>query len=308
MSVTASAPGKVILFGEHAVVYGEPALAGAINRRVYATVKSRDDDKISITSNHELRDGYPYVKNAVDLTFEFLGKRGGLDIEIDAEFPPASGLGSSASVSVSTIKAVSTLLGTEIGKKDIARLGHLTEKRVQGAASITDSSVTTFGGVLLIKPKLELAEAIDVGNLPLVIGYTGKSGSTKEQVRLVKDLRDKNPDFIDPIIHTIGRITIKAKNEIEKGGDIGELMNLNHGLLEALGVGTETLSRYVYAARTAGAAGAKITGAGGGGCIVAYSPGNQEAVAGAIRERGGLALKVSIEEEGVRLEQRETIK
>ncbi|MFV2041378.1 MAG: mevalonate kinase [Candidatus Hydrothermarchaeales archaeon] len=300
--VTASAPGKVILFGEHAVVYGEPAIAAAIDKRIFVSVEERSNESIEISSTHELRDGYPYVKAAAEITFEYLGSRRGLEISIDAEFPPASGLGSSAAVSVATILATASLLGGEIGKKDLAQLGHQVEKRVQGAASITDSSVTTFGGVLFIKPRLEVAEKITTVSLPLVVGYTGVGDSTKEVVKNVGVLRDSYPEVVDPIIHTIGQVALAAKKVLSEEGDIGGLMNINHGLLEALGVGTERLSQYVYAARKAGAFGAKITGAGGGGCMVAYVPQNQEGVAGAISDLGGLALVAGIEEEGVRIE------
>ncbi|GBE18350.1 mevalonate kinase [archaeon BMS3Abin16] len=302
--VTASAPGKVILFGEHAVVYGEPAIAAAINRRIYVSVEKRSDDEISVTSGHALKGGYPYVTAAVELTFEFLGRCCGLDVKVDSEFPPASGLGSSAAVSVATILATASLLGGDVGKKDLARLGHQVERRVQGAASITDSSVTTFGGVLFIKPGLEVVERIDSESLPLVVGYTGVGGSTKEQVEKVRVLRESYPDVVGPIIHTIGRLTLTAKKVLQEGGEIGGLMNINHGLLESLGVGTDLLSKYVYAARDAGAAGAKITGAGGGGCMVAYAPGRQDEVARALSDAGGLAMKVSVEGQGVRVERK----
>ena len=302
--VTASAPGKVILFGEHAVVYGEPAIACAINRRVYVTAEKRSDEEVKISSTPELEDGYPYVKRAVEIAFEFLGKRCGLDISIESEFPPASGLGSSAAVSVATILAVSTLLGAKIDKRDIARLGHKVERKVQGAASITDSSVTAFGGVLFIKPQLEIVEELGVYNLPLVVGYTGKSSSTKELVASVRALRDGSPEIVDSIIHCIGRITIKAKKVLEEKGDIGGLMNLNHGLLEALGLGTDLLSSYVYAARKVGASGAKITGAGGGGCMIAYASENQDEVARVLEARGATVFKVSIEGQGARIEEK----
>jgi mevalonate kinase len=302
MPVTASAPGKVILFGEHAVVYGEPAIAFAIDKRIYVTVDRRADERICISSAPEIVDGYPYVKKAVELTFEYCSEKCGLDLKIESEFPPASGLGSSASVSVSTILATSTLLNVDIEKKDIARLGHRVEKKIQGAASITDSSVTTYGGVLFVKPKLETVEEILVDELPFVVGYTGKGGATGQLVRKVRESRDKSPEIFDPIIQTIGRITIRAKNVLEDGGDIGELMNINHGLLEALGVGTESLSRYVHSARDAGALGAKITGAGGGGCMIAFAPDNQDEVARAIEQQGGLALRVKSEEQGARIE------
>lgn len=302
--VTASAPGKVILFGEHAVVFGKPAIACAIDKRIYVSADKRGDGEIRISSAHNLKDGYPYVRKAAELTFEYLNLRCGVDIRVESDFPPASGLGSSASVSVSTIMAVSHLLGKEINMKDIARLGHMVEKKVQGAASITDSSVTTWGGVLFIKPLLETVEEIEVGELPLVIGYTGRGGSTKELVENVRLLKEEHPEIITPIIEAIGKVTIKAKKTFEDDEGLAGLMNINHGLLEALGVGTLELSRYVHVAREAGALGAKITGAGGGGCMVALAPGRQDEVAKAIEREGGQTFKVSIERKGVRLEKK----
>jgi len=300
----ASAPGKVILFGEHSVVYGEPALAGAIDRRVHVAVDRRSDEELRITSTPPTGDDYPYVRKAVELAFEYLGWSSGLDIVITSQLPPASGLGSSAAVSVATILAVSELCGERIGKPDLARLGHNVEKEVQGAASITDSSTTTFGGVLFIKPKMNVVEEVEAPSaLPLVVGYTGKSSSTKELVELVRGLRERNEEIVEPIIRSMGRIAVSAKKALLEGEGIGELMNLNHGLLEALGVGTLELSRYVYAARAAGAEGAKITGAGGGGCMVAYAPDRQDEVARAIEREGGVAMKLGIDLEGARVEE-----
>ncbi len=300
----ASAPGKIIFFGEHAVVFGEPAIAGAIDKRIYVSAEETRAGKLEISSSEEISDGHPYVKKAVELASSFLGEDRGLEIGIETEFPPASGLGSSAAVSVSTILAISTLLGKSIDKKDLARLGHQVEKKVQGAASITDASVTTFGGLLFVKPLLETVEPIEVGKLPVVVGYTGHLGETKELVRKVKNLKERNPEIMEPIIRTMGRITVKARRLLEEGEDIGELMDINQGLLESIGVGSAELSRYVHAARRAGASGAKLTGAGGGGCMIAYSRGKESDVARAIEDEGGLAMRVLISREGARVEKK----
>ncbi len=312
--VTASAPGKVILFGEHAVVYGEPSLVAALDRRTYVEANSREDNKINISSvlgdnaslgndlSWDMKDDFRYVKKAVSLVFERINNSTGLDILIKSDVPPSSGLGSSAAVTVATIMAVSEIVGLKIDKKEIADMGHKVELEVQGAASPTDTSISTFGGVLLVKPAEKEVEHLEA-ELPLTIGYTGVERSTKALVDKVRRQKDDNPDLVDPIIKHMGRLTREAKVLIEAGESIGELMNINHGLLESLDVSTKQLSQAVNAARKAGAKGAKLTGAGGGGCMVALTPQNQAEVMKAIQGCDCEAFSASISKEGVRLEE-----
>ena len=311
--VRVSAPGKVILFGEHAVVYGKPSLAGAIDRRTYVDLEARDDDIISIESDakpHSLSfsvddiasvEGFPYVREAIELSFERTCKKSGLDIEISSDFPPASGLGSSASVSITTILAIHEALGSKISHDELAKLGHKVEFEVQGAASPTDTAIATFGGVLFIEPDVEEYERIDA-QLPLVVGCTGMERSTKELVDEVRAQREKAPEIIDSIMESIDKLAREAKSSIEDGGDIWELMNINHGLLTALGVSNFKLDRLVYAARDAGAKGAKLTGAGGGGCMIAYAPDKGALVVEAIEKCGCTAFESAITSVGVKVE------
>ena len=295
--VTASAPGKVILFGEHAVVYGEPAIAGAIDLRIRVRAE-KTAKSLKITS--ETKD-HRYVEKAVDIVFEHLGEATGLMIDISSDLPPASGLGSSAAVSVATIAAVANLLGHDLGKNEIARLGYKVELGVQGAASPTDTYTTTHGGIQYIQPRKKGFTPIQA-SLPLVVGYTGIERSTKELVAGVRKLRDAYPELVSPIIKNIGMVTRQARKSLEAGEDVGDLMNINHGLLEALGVSNDALSRLVHASREAGARGAKLTGAGGGGCMIAYTPGRYRDVINAIEGCGSTAMKAAISAEGVRLE------
>jgi mevalonate kinase len=194
-------------------------------------------------------------------------------------------------------------MDVEIDRRKISELGHRVEVEVQGSASPTDTSIATYGGVLFVEPSITNIEQINVDNLPLVIGYTGVERSTKLLVDKVRGLKEKYPDLVNPIIKDIGRLTRKARNMLERGNDVGDLMNLNHGLLEALGVSTEQLSRAVYAARRAGASGAKLTGAGGGGCMIALAPKNRDVVMKAINECSCTAFYSAVARDGVRLEE-----
>ncbi len=297
MTTTCSAPGKIYLFGEHAVVYGEPAIACAVELRTRVSAKS--SDYISISSGIGTTgldfDVHPYVSSAV----KRLGSPD-VAIEITSDIPVGSGLGSSAAVTVATLAAINIELGLGHEKEEIARMGHEIEKEVQGAASPTDTFVSTFGGVVEI-PSRKRLELLDCG---IVIGNTNKGASPKKTAKLVKQvaqLKEEYPETINPIIKTIG--SFARQGEVLVSGkdytSLGKLMNVNHGLLDALGVCTMELSALVYAARNAGAYGAKLTGAGGGGCMVALTDSPRD-VAAAIEKAGGQAIITRFTVEGVK--------
>ncbi len=320
--VTASAPGKVTLFGEHAVVYGEPALVASIGKRVYVTTELRDDDHVRIVASDLQVPGLTvtftgeelivetdygrtisavaYLKTAIDVVSKYLGVFKGANIVVRSEMPVGAGLGTSAAVAVATILSYSTALGYALKKEEVARLGWEVEKLVQGAASPMDTSITTYGGVIKVKllsgNDYEVKALPRVSDLPIVIGYVEREARTKDLIAKVKSLKDRYPEIVDRIIRTIGLITEMAEAALI-GSDLitlGELMNVNQGLLDSLGISNRRLSELIYAARSAGALGSKITGAGGGGCIIALAPGNQDAVEVAIRLAGGHAIKTSL--------------
>lgn len=297
--ITCSAPGKIYLFGEHAVVYGEPAIACAVELRTRVTVTG--SDRINISSDlgktgldHEI---HPYVSSAI----EKLGARK-VSVEISSDIPVGSGLGSSAAVTIATLSAVNLEFGLGHNNEELARMGHEIELKVQGAASPTDTFVSTFGGVVEIPSRRRL-EMLECG---VVIGNTNKDATPKKTAKLVRhvaSLRDEYPEVIDPIIRTIGSFSKKGAFLVKNKDyiSLGKLMNVNHGLLDALGVGTAELSALVYAARKAGAYGAKITGAGGGGCMVALTDSPDE-VASAIEYAGGRAMISHFNSSGVKQE------
>ena len=297
--ITCSAPGKIYLFGEHAVVYGEPAIACAVELRTRVTASI--SDKITISSDlgttgldHEI---HPYVSSAI----EKLGAKK-VSLEISSDIPVGSGLGSSAAVTIATLSAINLEFKLGHSNDEIARMGHEIEQKVQGAASPTDTFVSTFGGVVEIPSRRRL----DLLYCGVVIGNTNKGATPKKTAKLVKhvaSLRQEYPEVIDPIIRMIGSFSKKGEILVKKKDyvSLGKLMNVNHGLLDALGVGTAELSALVYAARSAGAYGAKITGAGGGGCMVALTD-SPDKVASAIENAGGMAIISHFDPNGVKQE------
>ncbi len=317
MQVKASAPGKAILFGEHAVVYGKPAIAMAINKRSCVEVLEGSTNNINV----DIRD--LGIKGCIDFNSGAIlsdsPKKGilkyilesirkihdgsGMEINIDVNIPIGGGLGSSAAVTVATIAAVSAYNKIDLKEEEIAKYAHEVELAVQKSASPLDTTISTYGGLIYLEANAEDIVQLDINyDIPVVIGYTDTRGDTGKLVEAVRIRRDIYPEIINPVIDSIELITEEAKQAILKNDKkrIGELMNINHGLLDALGVNTKELSSMVYTARNAGACGSKITGAGGGGSIIAYCPDGTGGVISAIDETEN-ALKADISKEGVKI-------
>ncbi|MDD1685096.1 MAG: mevalonate kinase [Methanoregula sp.] len=285
---TWSAPGKVFLFGEHAVVYGKPGIAMAIKPRVFVTV--RDTKRPSRAKS-------PYI----DSCFEAMNVMG--SVYINSQIPSSSGLGSSAAVTVATLSAINDEFRMNKTREEIADMAFEIEKKVQkGRASPTDTTVSTYGGIVLITGGSR--RRLPPQNMHLVVGDTLVSHSTARMVEQVAELKNKHPPIVDPVLDAIEGVTMSAIHHLSNPRELGRYMNMNHALLEVLGVGHPQLSRLVLAARSAGAFGAKITGAGGGGCMVALCPKPvKHRVAKAIESCDARAIVTGIDTEGVRKEQ-----
>ncbi|MBI1974181.1 mevalonate kinase [Candidatus Micrarchaeota archaeon] len=331
--VTTSAPGKAFLFGEHAVVHGEPALAIAISTRSFITMQKRADSKVNIlakdlsirnlqvsygergvefdTDYSSVQDALAFVRLPMQAAFADAGKEIGLDITTTSDLLAGTGLGSSASISVATALAASEMMNLGWDNNKIFEVCRETKFKVErGAASATDISLATFGGVCLYRKsnKGDTTEKIEnAPPLPLVIGYSGTAGKSEEMVRHVMRLREKYPEEVSEIIRAIGRISLRGAKAVAENNlaEVGELMNINQGLLDALGVNTLKLSELIYAARQARALGAKISGAGGGKCMICLAP-EQELVKSAIEMYGGTPIVTSISKDGARVEKHKT--
>ncbi|OFV66847.1 MAG: mevalonate kinase [Candidatus Syntrophoarchaeum butanivorans] len=293
--VTYSAPAKIYLFGEHAVVYNKHAVAVAVNLRT--RVSLRRSDRFIYQTDGDTR----YIEGALGI-FSSLKKIPGLELRVESDIPIGAGLGSSAAVTVATLGALNEEFDAGLGIEEIARLAFEVERSIQGVASPTDTFVSSVGGCVLVP---DLTRVTDHLRCSIVIGDTKVVGYTKKLVKDVKELRSRETEILDLIFDTIDRIAVTGLDALSAGDytRVGELMNINHGLLDAMGVGTSKLSELVYAARSGGALGAKITGAGGGGCIVAICEEKDVGrVVDAIRGRGGGAIVVDVAREGLRRE------
>jgi mevalonate kinase len=325
MEVAASAPAKVILFGEHFVVYGEPAIVLAIDKRAYVKAELRDDKQLHLRSVNLNLAGYfengifkiengdakeaklkfEPLKLAVEKVLEIHGENLGLSIEVNSTVPVAAGLGSSAAVAAAVTAAVSALLNVKMSKEDVFRISYEAEKIVHGTPSGVDPAISTFGGTLLFQMDTGFKPLDVKADVPLVIGDTGVKRSTRVQVAKVRNVRGKYPRVVEPIMRAAREIVLRAIDALKEDDleTLGDLMNINHALLCGLGVSDESLEWLIKAARKAGALGAKLTGAGGGGCMIALAENEKlQQVLEAIQRVGGRPFIARKTDEGVRVE------
>jgi mevalonate kinase len=297
----ASASGKAILFGEHAVVYGQPAIAVPLSHiRVTVQVENLDPGTTGVlidapdirqsTWLHEA-DGDDPLASAVSLTLEELNLKAPVDVHltIRSQLPIASGLGSSAAVSVAIIRALSAHLAKPLEDETVSKIAYTVECIHHGTPSGIDNTVVAYEKPVYFirehKPEL-----IPISTpLNLIIGDTGESMRTTIPVSLLRERWEKDPGTYGGWFEEIGDIVIKARTMLETGSieSLGALMDQNQTLLEDMGLSSLELQRLIRAARKAGALGAKLSGAGMGGIMLALvEPDTAQIVETALRQAG----------------------
>jgi mevalonate kinase len=325
-------PLKVTITGEHAVVYGYPALVAAINRRIAIKICVRPDREIRITSRGAMIIGdislicseescrgdvspdhverlFSYVLKAIEISSKIFGDLGGLDIEISSGVPVGSGLGTSAAISAGVVAGYSYLAGRSVERKDIASIARRVEIEVQGAASPMDTGAVSLGGVLLVKPlETEVFKRVEPKKaLEILIAITPKKRSTRETVSMVRDLYNRRKTIVDHLMRAIGEISEEASKALEEGDlkTLGELMNINHNILRALGVVDCESEDIAEIMRTAGLEGVKISGGGWGGAIIGISRDRSrlEQALNSLLETGYTAFISSIDSRGIEYEE-----
>ncbi|MDG1539174.1 MAG: mevalonate kinase [Candidatus Poseidonia sp.] len=322
-AATASAPAKCILFGEHAVVYGEPAVAVALEQRLQVRIKPAKSWSIDGSSLVAKR--HPHIHHLVHALWPTPRDPKPLSVHVSGDIPRASGLGSSAALSVALCAALDASRTSTggLGNDEMSHLAHMAEATAQsGRASPMDTSTSTLGGVVVLSDKkedgcewvftreLETPEGkrtweIHTMTPPrdevyLVLGNTGVHAPTSHQVALVAAALQANPSRINEI-RAVGSIARRGLKALQEGDyeAVGHAMSENHIILRNLGVSSDELETLISAALPS-SLGAKLTGAGGGGCMVALTR-NPKATSEAIELAGGRTLISRLGNPGVTL-------
>jgi mevalonate kinase len=325
----ASSPSKAILFGEHAVVYGKLGVAAAVDRRINVTVEPGaggaefDTFKADRSELQKALKDYRAARAAGDInTLKAMGYRGAnmvtlaeamdrwgwADVKVHKNMnEPVKGLGGSAAIFAALAHATAALLGKQPSAEEISSIAYAGDCVMHGGTpSGIDNSTVAHGGYISYR-KGEVPKRLDITfTAPLVVVLSGEAASTAEMVTKVRQLREQQTSFVDGIMAEI-ESTARAGLDALKAGDIekiGSLMYANHELLRKLGVSTAKLDVIVELARKEGAPGAKLTGAGGGGCAIVLARDDEQAnkLVGSYARAGFKAFTAQMGAQGVRLE------
>ena len=281
MKSKASAPGKVILFGEHFVVYGIKSILCSINKRVTVTAEKTNEKKISINSDIGKLVLEPHLSmSEIDSPlkpFYYLANKAikdqniGLKIQIESEIPLGAGLGSSSACCVAGAAAIFKLFG-EISKEKILEIAIEAEKTIYQNTSGADCTVSTYGGLMEYDKNNGFRKLEDEPNFQLVIANSNIEHSTETMVSRVKEFENKNKEKF----HELSNLESNLVNEVlklikeNKIKEIGEKINQNQKFLEEIGISNNQLDEMIKIGQKI-SYGAKITGSGGGGCIFALT-------------------------------------
>lgn len=297
--------GKLILFGEHSVVYGQPAIVAGLPRGATAFVRMSTDPSLTVVNG---RTGNVHVEVAPDADGEPLAQAFAsilemLEVEVPVgvhvtiDIPMGAGLGSSAAMATAIARALTQFAGQTMASVAVEAAVSRSEEVFHGNPSGIDQAAALGGGIFqYTRGTPPTMEALWVEPVSVVICETGPAASTAEMVESVARFHRIHPTIAEDIDRLVGKIVASATKALAEGdwAQVGDLMNVNHGLLSSMGVSTPGLDRACHIARSSGALGAKLTGAGGGGCMFALAPEGADQIVSALVDAGFDAFEVTI--------------
>ncbi len=291
--------GKVILFGEHGVVHGKPALALAVERGADVTATRLESGptrlhiapwNVDIDTGEEPNLGREPLQRALRIARAFYDDDVALSLHASMRLPSGAGMGSSAALGVAVLRAMDEARGITHSDDVIYQRSLDWERVFHGNPSGVDNAMATYGGMAVFRKGQPLTRIVPRHRLQIVAAFSGESSGTKEMVESVARQYAKDPVRVGKIFDGMEAIVNNGKLAIEQGElkSLGQLMTLNHRLLSSLMLSTMVLEDMIAAAEKAGALGAKVTGAGGGGCMIALvdNDASRDRVKAAMTEMG----------------------
>lgn len=298
--IQTSAPGKLLLLGDYAVVYNNPCLVTAVDKRLYveAEIIKNDEDEIITPQVKESR----FVLETIAHFKEKFLIRDSVRIKTQGDFSHQVGLGSSSAVTVATLEALNQLFNKNLNRKQVFEMCYSVTLSIQGVGSGFDIAAAVYGGTQYYVTGGTVIQPVLLDKLPLVVGYSGIKADTPFYIRKVAEAFKYKKNELETIFTSITKLVEEAKIGLETSNfeKTGKCMTQNHHLLQKLGVSIPKLDEMVMAANNAGAWGAKLSGAGGGDCMIALVPDDKkENVTRAIEKVGGEIIHVGLNAKGV---------
>jgi len=322
--IVTSAPGKLMLFGEHAVVHGRPCVVTAVDQRMYVEVQENGVGEFYLRApdlglkeymkpidnlgGEQLPKAVRFAETVYKRFLEKYPQEKGIVVTTKSDFSSSFGFGSSSAVSVALAKGLVALYGVEMSNQELFELCYGAVLEVQGVGSGFDVAAAIWGGTIYYVSPGKVIEPMKIDELPLVVGYTGVKADTPTLVRMVNELKEEEQEMVNGVFDEIGKIVVESRVAIgaQDWEQVGKLMKRNQMLLRKLHVSSVELDALIGASEGAGALGAKLSGAGGGDCMLALRRARDKQlvkeIEQAIEEVGGEVMKVGLQAEGVRVE------
>jgi mevalonate kinase len=299
--------GKVILLGEHSVVHDRPALALSVERGsevTFSPVAAAADRtrlhiepwQVDVDTGHATNVEREPLQQALRIARAFYPDRLELQLHATMRLPSGAGMGSSAALGVAVLRALDQARGLTRPDQEIYQRSLDWERVFHGNPSGVDNAMATYGGMALFKRGEPLTRVVPRQPVSLVVAYSGVSSSTKLMVDSVADQLAREPKRMNEAFDEIADLVLRGKRALEQGElhNLGQLMTMNHQLLRSMKLSTDALEEMIAAALAAGSLGAKVTGAGGGGCMVALvdTAESKRAVSDALQQLGKTVYEV----------------